>query len=456
MVIGHWENPVQPAQAAQMTHHQQMGTVSWQPIQDWSAEDQENLIQQQHYQQLQQQQQQQQQQLAFTQQPQFMHIPFQEAPSQHPLMIPIPTAQTDYMAHHVHPHHQALTQITHATQHSMPIMTTHTQQFVPTKHQESTYYGRGYARPNNNGNSRTSWQKNPEREVTRIPPRFQKQRPQHQTSEKPAAQQQKLPRATSKTPPALAKRLIIFGTSNVVNNLTEADLSEELNIPVMVIPAMKLEDFRVNIGLVDPEKDRMVLIHGLGNDARNIALKTHKSDVDKGAESDGLANEFADVVIDLIERIPYIKILISTLLPRFDSEEQLNMSNPNNVRKVMNVEISMRLQGKPNVVFINNDFVLEWRKDDVKKKRLFVSDGYHLSAYGFSMMFDHWMTTLKTTVSGLGLGTFLTLLVFELFTLIYCIFAFQIPAPLRLSHPNTHPRTLTSNPHKHLFRQLRL
>ena len=125
--------------------------------------------------------------------------------------------------------------------------------------------------------------------------------------------------------------------------------------------------------------------------------------MDKGAESDGLANEFADVVLDLVERIPYIKVLISTLLPRFDSEDQMNMSNPNNVRKVMNVEISMRLQDKPNIEFINNDTVLEWWKDDVKKMRLFRPDGYHLSAYGFSMMLEQWMKTLKSSVSQLGL-----------------------------------------------------
>lgn len=167
---------------------------------------------------------------------------------------------------------------------------------------------------------------------------------------------------------------------------------------------MKLVEFKEKIAMVDPELDRIVLIHGLGNDARNLALRTNLSDVDKGAESDGVANQFADIVLDLIARIPYIKVLISTLLPRFDSEELNNMSNPNNVRKVMNVEISMRLSDKPNVEFINNDTVLEWWKDDVKKMRLFRQDGYHLSAYGFSMMLEHWMKTLKTTVSDLDLS----------------------------------------------------
>jgi len=108
-------------------------------------------------------------------------------------------------------------------------------------------------------------------------------------------------------------------------------------------------------------------------------------------------------VLDLTERIPYIKVLVSTLLPRFDNEDQMNLSNPNNVRKVMNVELQGRFRDKPNIELINNDAVLEWYKDDVKKKRLFRPDGYHLSAYGFTTMMEHWMKTLEASVAQLGL-----------------------------------------------------
>ena len=61
----------------------------------------------------------------------------------------------------------------------------------------------------------------------------------------------------------------------------------------------------------------------------------------------------------------------------------------------MNVEISSRFNGNSAIMFINNDLVLEWWKDDVKKKRLFCSDGYNLTAYGFSVMLDHWMVSFN-------------------------------------------------------------
>ena len=72
---------------------------------------------------------------------------------------------------------------------------------------------------------------------------------------------------------------------------------------------------------------------------------------------------------------------------------QTGMSCSNNVRKVMNVEISSRFNANQSVTFINNDLVLEWWKDDVKKMRLFCADGYNLTAYGFSVMLDHWMVS---------------------------------------------------------------
>ena len=58
--------------------------------------------------------------------------------------------------------------------------------------------------------------------------------------------------------------LLIYGTSNVVNNLDTGKLSAEIKLPVRLIPAMKLETFEKCVSDVDPGRDWLVLIHGLG------------------------------------------------------------------------------------------------------------------------------------------------------------------------------------------------
>ena len=58
--------------------------------------------------------------------------------------------------------------------------------------------------------------------------------------------------------------LLIYGTSNVVNNLDTGKLSAEIKLPVRLIPAMKLETFEKCVSDVDPARDWLVLIHGLG------------------------------------------------------------------------------------------------------------------------------------------------------------------------------------------------
>jgi len=249
----------------------------------------------------------------------------------------------------------------------------------------------------------------PEREITKIPLKFQKQstKAPNTYSQRKAIKERNLPKARSEEAPASARRLTIFGTSNVVNNLIESDLSKELGVPVRIIPAMRLDVFQEKIELVDPELDRFVLIHKLGNDARALANKTEpdgktpKKDVEKATEADQLASEFCEVVKDLVERIPYLKVAVSTLLPRFDQEDEAYMSNPNNVRKVMNVEIDMRLNDHPAVKIINNDEWCKWSQTDEEKKRrlFFGSDGYHLTPYGFGSMLDYWMKTLVEMVN---------------------------------------------------------
>ena len=163
----------------------------------------------------------------------------------------------------------------------------------------------------------------PEREITKIPLKFQKQstKAPNTYSQRKAIRERNLPKAKSSTPPASARRLTIYGTSNVVNNLSESDLSKDLGVPVRLVPAMKLDAFQETIEMVDPELDRFVLIHGLGNDARNLAnKKTHdgkaKPDLEKAQEADDISSEFCEIVKDLVERIPYLDVAVSSLLPR--------------------------------------------------------------------------------------------------------------------------------------------
>lgn len=77
---------------------------------------------------------------------------------------------------------------------------------------------------------------------------------------------------------------------------------------------------------MDPESDLHVLIHVGAEDALEIANKT-KSDVDKGSDSDVVANALCDLVEDLIKRIPYIKVFVSLLTPRFDKSGELKLKN---------------------------------------------------------------------------------------------------------------------------------
>lgn len=65
--------------------------------------------------------------------------------------------------------------------------------------------------------------------------------------------------------------------------------------------------------------DRILLFHLLDDDALEIS-STSKSDVDKGVDSDNAANELCDLIDTLAAKIPYVKILLSKLLPRFDLE----------------------------------------------------------------------------------------------------------------------------------------
>ena len=55
--------------------------------------------------------------------------------------------------------------------------------------------------------------------------------------------------------------------------------------------------------------------------------KVDKSEVEKGVDSDNAANELCDLVEDIVERVPYLRVLVSMLTPRFDLQVSYSASN---------------------------------------------------------------------------------------------------------------------------------
>ena len=265
-------------------------------------------------------------------------------------------------------------------------------------------FNNSYNRQNSNGNSSSTGGGG----VTRIPPRLQKQKVNdHYQMSKPTnnADYDHLPK-TNKTQNStemdLAKcdRLVFFSNTEILDDFDQDELSVELKVPIKSVEVTDFKDLFNKVSEIDAQRDRFLLIHALGPDAKSLALASAKTDVEKGAMSDELANELADLVEQLTRRLPHLKVLLSMLTPRFDHEEtQTAMSCPNSVRKVINVQLSMRLHDNLNVTVINNDLVLEWYKDEVKRNRLFKSDGQKLTAFGMSILLDHWKTALTEVIT---------------------------------------------------------
>lgn len=86
------------------------------------------------------------------------------------------------------------------------------------------------------------------------------------------------------------------------------------------------------------------------------------------------------------------------LLPRCDFSERSGMSNPNNVRKVINVQITSRLYENSRVTLLNSDPVLCW-EDEERRKDLMQSDGYHLTQLGFHLMIGNWTKVISDHIN---------------------------------------------------------
>ena len=131
------------------------------------------------------------------------------------------------------------------------------------------------------------------------------------------------------------------------------------------------------------------------SDVRSIA-ETRRTDVEKANDADNVANLFCDIIEkEILARAGHVYVLVSMLLPRIDLQEAAGMGNPNNVRKVINVQITARLYENPRVSLINSDKVLDWGDDDVRLNQLVRADGFTLTELGCRLVLNNWADHIK-------------------------------------------------------------
>merc|ERR1712079_236548 len=73
--------------------------------------------------------------------------------------------------------------------------------------------------------------------------------------------------------------------------------------------------------------------------------------------------------------------------------------NPNNVRKVINVQITQRLYENPRVSLINSDKILDWGEDDVRLNELMKPDGFSLTDLGNQLIVNNWTEHIKKKIN---------------------------------------------------------
>ena len=235
----------------------------------------------------------------------------------------------------------------------------------------------------------------------KLPPRLQQSRPTSSSAQQKPPSMVEMQSGSLKKgsmilpPPGKGNGLLIFGCTSV----EETHLSSQLNVPVKLIPCPKLETFQEKAILLNPSRDWLVLLHGLGSDARAIA-DTKKSDVDKANDADDVANMFCDIIENkILTSAAHIYVLVSMLLPRIDQQEASGMGNPNNVRKVINVQITQRLYENPRVSLINSDKILDWGEDDVRLNQLIKPDGFSLTPEAHNLVLTNWVQHIKKKMS---------------------------------------------------------
>ena len=233
---------------------------------------------------------------------------------------------------------------------------------------------------------------------SRLPSRFQQRTSRDLTSntKPPSMVEMQSEKGLCTLPtPGKGNGLVIFSSYLVDENA----VSGLVNIPVKYIPCHNLDSFKDKSKLLNPNRDWLVLLHGLGPDARVIA-ETKKTDIDKANDADDVANVFCDIIENqILHSSSHIYVLVSMLLPRIDLQESSGMGNPNNVRKVINVQITQRLYENPRVSLINSDKILDWGEDDVRLNELMKPDGFSLTDLGNNLILSNWTEHIKKKIN---------------------------------------------------------
>ena len=167
--------------------------------------------------------------------------------------------------------------------------------------------------------------------------------------------------------------VIIFGDSNVLKYLKRFTGPK-------TIPTFTFSELKQNIKHLKQEK--FIIIHVLTNDVTFI----HKnSDSVKFVECFRLASDFIDFITNLSSENANKKIIVSEILPRFD-KQILNKAG-----KIINEEITKKLQQLFNVYLLSNDYLEE--------NSNFLEDCYHLTPLSFDSMFSNWKSSI-TSITG--------------------------------------------------------
>ena len=153
-----------------------------------------------------------------------------------------------------------------------------------------------------------------------------------------------------------------------------------------------INELKENLFEIDISEQDFVIIHVMTNDVKYICHdQSWKSDSEKKDDLISLALNFVNTIKQLIvEEYPDLKIIISTVVPRYDGKDSLEFfSNGKKMilkgNKIINDELSKLLLEVENVILV--------KYDDIEEMD-FVDDKFHLSKGGFEKMCKKWRTAI--------------------------------------------------------------